>query len=243
MTAATDLSTTERDVLERRAHAWLFDYKLALDTAIDDPSFTLDRWIELAWEKGLLAHVSPADQELRDLRASLGKTLWRPRRDPVLYWRVQYAMEYCCRSLRHTGIDSPHATAVIELIVAIGKLGRERQYVLFPKLKHHSSWSWEAALCKLLRARAQKALRDLGVAPHDPTLTQRSVGVFQGIECSIDRILGDGTVWLNPTTAGEKNANLSRLFDLLNGECKTDGQGFCPSLLDDSSFTLAKGKR
>lgn len=241
-TELTDLSPQEIAAQNVRLNAWMLDYKFALGELADKPDSTLEQFVDVAWEKGILDHVSPTDPELRDMRKRRGRTLWQPRTDPVLYWRLQYAMEHLRATIGHTGTVGAHIVALVELLKVLGQLPKERRHAFFPKLKHHSGWPWMERVCTLLSEKARQALRDLGVTPHEPTLRRRSTGFFRGIPCQISSICHDGTLYLAPTDLGPQNAHLLKLLELKE-ELTPDGAGICPSLIVASAFTLPKRKR
>jgi hypothetical protein len=236
------LSPAERNALRPIADKWLLEYRLALSNAQDNPDTTLERWIDIAWEKGLLDHVSPTDPAVREARALMGRTLWRERQDPVLYWRIQYALENFRVSAQHTQTSGPAAQACMELTKELGK-NHSKLQEYFPKLKYHSSWPWYLKLCELLMTRARKTLRDMGATPHDPTLRRHSTGIFRGIPVEINAVCDDGTLWLQPTEWGEYNVNIMTLHELMTGKDQlNDGIGICPSLIDSTSFKPYQGK-
>ncbi|MFA5854369.1 MAG: hypothetical protein WC866_04785 [Patescibacteria group bacterium] len=242
MTNQAALSPAERDALRPIADTWMREYIFALGEASFNPNTTLEQWIDVAWEKGLLDHVSPTDPAVREARARMGRTLWRERQDPVLYWRLQYALENFRVSAQHTRTSGPAAQACVELSKELGK-NRTKLEEYFPKLKYHSSWPWYLELSKLLMARAQKTLRGMGVTPHEPTLRRHSTGVFRGIPVEIETVCDDGTLWLQATEWGEGNANVIALLDLMTGDYQlNDGRGICPSLIDATVFTPYKDK-
>jgi hypothetical protein len=237
MTNQTALSPAERDALRPIADQWLSNYELALGAAALNPNTTLEQWIDIAWERGLLDHVSPIDPKVREARILMGRTLWRVRQDPVLYWRLQYALENFRVSAHHTQTSGPAAQACVKLITEICK-NRNRLREYFPKLKYHSSWPWDLELCKLLMKRAQKTLSGMNVTPHKPTLRRHSKGVFRDIPVVIDAICDDGTLWLQATDRGK----VLTLHELMDSNQLNEGRGICPSLIDVSTFTLYKGK-
>ncbi len=237
----TDLSPAERNALRPIADAWMGTYAMALDDAAFAGNTTLDQWVETAWTKGFLDHVSPTDPQVRDARARMGRTLWRERHDPVLYWRMQYALEKFRTSMDHTQTTGPAARACIDLYVAMGKLDKPKLQEFFPKLKHHTGWPWDEYLCKLLIIKAQQTLRDMGVAPHEPTLRRRSTGIFRGLAVEIEFIYDDGSLYLRSTDWGVQNSNVIALMNLAE-ELRGDARGICPSLIEFSAFTLPKGK-
>ena len=242
MTNQRALSPAERSALEPIANAWLLEYKLALSNAQDDPCTTLEQWLEIAWEQGFLEHVSPRDPSVREARAVMGRTLWPERSNPVLYWRCLYALENFRASEHFTQTSGPAAQACIELIKEICK-DSERLKRYLPKLNYHSSWPWYLKLCKLLMRRAQKALSDMGVTPHNPVLRQHSTGRFRDIPVEVNAVCKDGTLWLQATDWGEHNINVITLHDLMTGPKQlNDGRGICPSLIDATLFKPYKGK-
>lgn len=235
----TVLSPTERNALRPIADGWMLDYKLRLDLAIDDKGFTLDQWIDLAWEKGLLDHVSPTDPEIVTARKLLERTVWPERQNPILYWRIQYAIEYFRTHMERTTAQGVAAQACIPLFVAMGKLDKPKLGELFPKMVLQPDWPWYRKICALLIARAKRSLQDLGVKPHMRTLRRGSTGVFRGINVEVDNVCDDGTLWLRALEDGVDNANHYALVDYMIGEHKTnEGRGICPSLIDDSTFIL-----
>lgn len=234
MTNKAVLSPAERNHYRPVADGWLLEYRLALSNAQDRPDTTLEQWIDIAWEKGLLDQVSPIDPNVREARARMGRPLWRERQDPVLYWRLQYALESFRASAQHTQTSGPAAQACMELNNEICK-NKDRLRNYLPKLKYRPSWPWYLKLCQLLMKRAQKTLRDMGMTPHDPTLRCRSNGVFRDIPVEIDAICDDGTLWLRATDWGD---NILKLHDLMTGDNQlNEGRGICPSLVDASTFT------
>lgn len=242
MTNQHALSPAERNALRPIANAWLLEYKLALSNAQDDPGTTLEQWLEIAWGKGLLEHVSPKDPSVREARALMGRTLWPVRTDPVLYWRCLYALEHFRASAQHTQTFGPAAVACHELFDEMSK-DRERLKKYLPKLKYHSSWPWQLEICKLLMKRAQKTLQTMGVTPHDPVLRRHSTGTFRDIPVEVNSLCEDGTLWLQATDFGVCNANIMKLHDLMTGpEQLNEGTGICPSLIDATLFRPYKGK-
>ncbi len=216
----TDLSPIERTALRRVADGWLLDYKLQLDLAFDDKGFTLDQWIDLAWEKGLLDHVSPTDPEVVTARKLLKRTVWPERQNPILYWRIQYAIEYFRTHTEGTA-QGVAAQACKPLFVAMGKLGKPKLGELFPKLVPLPDWPWHRRVCGLLIARAKRSLQDLGVKPHMRTLRCGSTGVFLDINVEVNDVFYDGTLWLRALEDGVDNANHTKLFDHMIGKHKT----------------------
>lgn len=237
----TVLSFDERNALRPIADAWMGEYALALDDAAFEASTTLDQWIETAWTKGFLAHVSPTDPKVRDARARMKRALWRERQDPVLYWRAQYAFEHVRATMNHSRTSGPAARAFMDLYTAMAKLDKAKLQEFFPKLKHHPSWQWHEKVCELLVAKAQAKLREMGAVPHDPTLRRRSTGTFRDMNVAIRTILDDGSLALMAVDPGPRNENVIRLMNLTD-ELKGDAQGICPSLIDASAFTPYKGK-
>ncbi|WKZ28761.1 MAG: hypothetical protein QY323_04485 [Patescibacteria group bacterium] len=235
------LSFAERNALRPIADAWMGNYNIALDDAGFEAGTPLAQWIEIAWTKGFLDHVSPTDPQVREARARMGRTLWRERHDPVLYWRAQYAFENVRATMNHTRTSGPAARAFMDLYVAMTKIDKTKLQEFFPKLRHHSQWPWQEKVCELLIGKAQTKLREMGVTPHDPTLRRRSAGTFRGMEVTIRSILDDGSLALTPAAPGPRNENIIKLLNLTD-EMKGDAQGICPSLIDAAAFTSHKGK-
>ncbi len=233
MTNMDGLSSAERDALKARADAWYDTYAASLRRIADDPRATLERLIDVVWREGILEHVSPLKDDVREARRALGRTLWRERNDPVLYWRIQYAMEHLRSTVGHTMTIGSHATAIVELCRAMGGQERERLVSLFPKLKHHPSWPWYAHACTLLGERARGELRARGMTPHDPALSKGSIGRFKDIPCMIDRIVDDGTFYMRAVD----RRDTVRFMDLVES-LRTDERSFClcPSRLDARLF-------
>ncbi len=235
----TVLSPTERDALRPIADGWILEYKFQLDLAIDDKSLALEQWLDIAWEKGLLDHVSPTDPEIAKARELLGRTVWPERGNPILFWRIHYALEYFRTHMEPAAPQGVAAQACRPLFAAMAKLDKPKLCEFFPKLADQPHWPWHRKICALLIARAKKTLQNLGVKPHMRTLRRGSTGVFRDINVEIDNVCADGTLWLRALEDGADNANHYALFDYMIGEQKTnDGCGICPSLIDDSTFIL-----
>ncbi len=243
MTTKAALSPAERDALRPIADQWKLDYQLALDDMRERPEGTLDQWIDTAWEKGFLDQLAPVIQnpEVRNARALMGRPAWRDRTDPVLYWRIQYALEYYRFSMHYTMAWGAAAEACGALLIALTKI-EPRLVAFFPKMKHHGHRvAWQQRICELLMERARQALRALNATPHDPTFRKDSTGIFRGIPCVIDSICDDGTLWLKPDEPGPENSNILAVHDFMNG-LTPDGKGLCPSLIDPALFIQAKGR-
>ena len=238
-----ELSPAERNALRPVADRWMLDYQLALDDAREKPSFTLDQWIDLAWNKGFLDHLAPRnpDPEVAMARALMKRTPWRSPADPVFYWRMLYALEYFRVSMKHTQTMGPAAHGCMPLFIAMSKLREEALCAFFPKKRHHPQWPWENRVCELLMAKAQQELRNLGATPHDPVFRKRSKGAFRGIPCEIQAICDDGTLWLQATDFGPGNRHRIAMSDFMR-ELTPDGHGICPSLLDATLFTPPRGR-
>ncbi len=198
------LSKTERDRLRPVADGWHGAYLQRLTTARTDPSTTFERWIEIAWEHGLLDHVSPADPNVRSARQLMGRTLWQERGDAILYWRLLYALEHVRTSMNHTFIQGPVAQALVMLLCQMTVDSGHRSYF-------QPEDRWEEQVCELLMKWAREALVDKGVNPPASLLQRGFRGNFRDIPVKIDRICADGTIWLHPAPLGEGNKNALEL--------------------------------
>ncbi len=238
---ATELFAEVIPALQMLARVWKLSYLTALERLRNDPEAGLEEFIEAAWELGILNHVSPDDQATRQARQRLGRTLWRPRTDPVLYWRILYSLERIRANIEHTMTSGPNVFAVIELMKALGDLPRDQLRGFFPKLQHDPGWPWYARICEQLIDRARQTLRAMGVTPHDPILRRGSEGVFRNIRCRIDAIGDDGTFFLVPT-GEDARRNPFAFLALMDRPGNEKSVGICPSLIDFSLFTPAASK-
>jgi len=78
------------DRLSELAGRWQERYFDLLQKAEDDPSITLETLTDLVWEKGILDHVAPLDEEERRARHILKKDVLE-RNDSKLYWRMLFS--------------------------------------------------------------------------------------------------------------------------------------------------------
>jgi len=87
-----------------KAHSWEGEYEKALEELFGDTDhISLDDIIEVAFQKGIVDRLAPADDEVKRLRAEQHRRVWQGgRNDSELYARLFYAVERSKESLQHT---------------------------------------------------------------------------------------------------------------------------------------------
>lgn len=208
------------------SNRWRDRFEEAMDKYLSRSEIELDGVTDFIWEKGVLDHISPTDQEEFEARQRLDKDAFT-RDNPELYWRIMYSAGNAKDStLKNATLLAGYvAQVMIQVVMGLSIKNQNKFSELFPKDSNPI-----IVVADKIIEKAKGELIRLGIKPHEELIPIGFVGKFKGVNVKITRYTHDGLIALEADNY-EDHVKL--------GELTNYKSAVLPQELDLSDFSMS----
>lgn len=191
-----------------KASAWQEKYKEILDDFFQKENVSRKELIDIIWEYGILERISPKNENEKQARKSLKKTVWEgDRENPELYWRLLYSTAASLEAIKNKySIVAPSYGYITGAFEGLNRaLLPQHCQAIFPESEKNPNTNFHEIILNDIIEKAKSEIENKGKKPPKNLIPYGTEINWQGQKFNVERYTFDGKILLEADTPEKHN--------------------------------------